>query len=197
MTAATWLADDPLKDTPHASLVTVTALPDNNPAYEAGRVAWSDWKPITGDNAWAFLVGPLQTDYIHYIVGQGGKYVPFEERSVQNALAVLPTFAAMQSPSGAVYYAPSGTGQNDADMPISPRFVSVENNLSLYAGLRILQHTLCAELTEQRNLKPAHPDQHDDLGFCLPGSIRHTRAPGVFQRGGMAGRRIPSGRSRE
>jgi hypothetical protein len=159
MTAATWLADDPLRDTRRASLVTVTGLPGNNPAYEAGRVAWSDWKPITGDNAWAFLVGPLQTAYIHYIMGQGGKYVPFEEQSVQNALAVLPTFAAMQSPSGAVYYAPSGTFQNDADMPVSPHNVSVENNLSLYAGLRILQRTLRAELTEQRNLKPADQER--------------------------------------
>jgi hypothetical protein len=74
MTAATWLADDPLRGTPYASLLTVGALPhDNpdaslltvgaphNPAYVAGRIAWSDWKPITGDNAWAYLVGPLQT----------------------------------------------------------------------------------------------------------------------------------------
>ncbi|MDB6101752.1 MAG: hypothetical protein JWO52_1751 [Gammaproteobacteria bacterium] len=173
MTAATWLTDDPLRDTRHASLVSVTALPDN-PAYEAGRIAWSDWKPITGDNAWAFLVGPLHTAYIHYIVGQGGKYVPFEEQSVQNALAVLPTFAAMQSPSGAVYYAPSGTLQNGADRPVNPHYVSVENNLSLYAGLRILQHTLCAQLTEQRNLKPADQERIGNsltlIGTMIAGS---------------------------
>jgi hypothetical protein len=172
MTAATWLAEDPLlRDTRHASLVTVTALPVNNPAYEAGKVAWSDWKPITGDNAWAFLIGPLQASYIQYVVRQGRKYVPFEEQSVQNALAVLPTFAAMQSPSGAVYYAPSGTFQNDAERPVSPHYVSVENNFSLYAGLRILQDTLRAQLAEQSNLKAEDRKRIDGFLMLIGGMM--------------------------
>ena len=182
MTAATWLADDPLRDTRYASLLTVTALPHDNPAYEAGRVAWSDWKPITGDNAWAFLVGPLQAAYVHYILAQGGKYVPFEDPAVQNALAILPTFQAMQSASGGVYYAPSGTLQNDADVPVNAYYVSVENNLSLYSGLRILQQTLQAEVTGQANLKATDKERINGaltvIGTMIAGSASQNR-PGT------------------
>jgi hypothetical protein len=182
MTAVTWLVDDPLKDTPYASLLTATALPRDNPAYVAGRVAWSDWKPVTGDNAWAFLVGPLQTAYIHYILAQAGKYVPFEELAVQNALAVLPTFQAMQSASGAVYYAPSGTLQNDADAPVNPYYVSVENNLSLFSGLRILQQTLQAEAAGQADLIATDRERIDSaltvIRTMIAGSASQNR-PGT------------------
>jgi len=152
MTPAAWLADDPLKDTAFAATIRVEALPGNSPQYQPGRVSWSDWKPITGDNAWAFLVGPLQAAYLHYVVGQRRSYVPFQDMGMQNALAVLPTFAAMQSSSGAVYYAPSGTLGNNSDEPVSQSFVSIENNLSLYAGLRILDSTLGAELAHEPEL---------------------------------------------
>jgi hypothetical protein len=152
MTAETWLADDPLKDTRYASLIRVSELPRNDPAYQPGRVTWSDWKPVTGDNAWAYLVGPLQAAYIHFVVAQGGKYVPFEEQAVKNALGVLPTFAAMQGRLGAVYYAPTGTLQNEMNVPVNPHYVSVENNLSVYAGLKILERTLQAELAGQKTL---------------------------------------------
>jgi hypothetical protein len=64
--------------------------------------------------------------------------VPFHDLAVQAALQVLPAFAALQSPLGAVYYAPSGTPANQGQKSVSPYAVSVENNLSLYAGLIIL-----------------------------------------------------------
>lgn len=163
MTAAAWLADDPLKDSQFAQLLRVGALPANRPQYQAGRISWSDWKPVTGDNAWAFLVGPLHAAYLHYVVADHAAYVPFRDAGIQNALAVLPTFAAMQSPVGAVYYAPSGTLGNSSDRPVSASFVSVENNLSVYAGLRILDATLAAEL--------AH-----ESGLDVPGRERITEA---------------------
>jgi hypothetical protein len=153
MTSAVWLADDPLKDTRFASnYIRVGALPGNSPQYQVGRISWSDWKPVTGDNAWAFLVGPLHAAYLHYVVDNRGSYVPFKDQGVQNALGVLPAFSAMQSASGAIYYAPSGTLGNNSDEPVSQYFVSVENNLSVYAGLRILDSTLAAELTHERDL---------------------------------------------
>jgi hypothetical protein len=152
MSAPVWLAPDPLKDSPFARFITVGALPGDNPLYTFGRVSWSDWKPITGDNAWAFLVGPLQAAYLHYVVAQGGKCVPFAEPAVQNAIAVLPAFAAMQSALGAVYYAPAGTLQNQGAAGVNPYFVSIENNLSLFAGLGILKATLAAELAAEARL---------------------------------------------
>jgi hypothetical protein len=154
MTAPVWLAPDPLKDSSYSILINVDTLPKDNPRYQAGRVAWSDWKPITGDNAWAFFVGPLQAAYIHFVLGLRERFVPFEDSSVQNAVAVLPAFVAMQSECGAVYYAPSGTLQNAGDTAVNPRFVSIENNLSLFAGLRILRATLADELSHESSLTP-------------------------------------------
>lgn len=152
MTAPVWLADDPLKGSRFAYLLRVGTLPANRPQYQPGRISWSDWKPVTGDNAWAFFVGPLHAAYLHYVVADRGAYVPFRDQGIQNALAVLPTFAAMQSPVGAIYYAPSGTLGNSSDRPVNERFVSVENNLSVYAGLRILDATLAAELAHESDL---------------------------------------------
>jgi hypothetical protein len=152
MTAPQWLAPDPLKDSQYAHFITVGGLPGNNPEYRFGHVSWTDWKPITGDNAWAFLVGPLQAAYLHYVVDRGGRCVPFSEPAVQNAVSALRAFAAMQSAIGAIYYAPAGTTQNQGTAAASPYFVSIENNLSLFAGLRILKATLATELTADPEL---------------------------------------------
>jgi hypothetical protein len=205
MTAPVWLAPDPLKDSQYSSLISVGKLPGDNPRYEPGRVAWSDWKPITGDNAWAFLVGPLQAAYLHFVVGGHGRYVPFADPALQNAVAVLPAFAAMQSSLGAVYYAPAGTLQNEADTSVNPYFVSVENNLSLFAGLRILRATMVGELSSERGL-PSNVRQQITrnialidamlLGGILPDK-RHTNGllqflhsfawrDGEFVQGGLA-----------
>ena len=155
MLSPTWLSPDPLMGTRYSSLITTSQLPADQPGYKSGYVTWSDWKPITGENAWAFLIGPLQAAYLHFVPGERGRYVPFHELAVQNALHILPTFAAMQSPLGAVYYAPFGTAANQGKVPINSHLVSVENNLSLYAGLRILEATLQAEWTNEEDLSHA------------------------------------------
>jgi hypothetical protein len=141
-----WLSTDPLIDSPYDIWIKAKGLPAGNSNYRRGQITWSDWKPITGENAWAFLLGPLHAAYIHYVLEQHGNFVPFQELAVQNALAVLPTFAAMQSQIGAVYYAASGTSGTQGEAHVSSYEVSVENNFSLYAGLRVLESTLRAEL---------------------------------------------------
>lgn len=115
-------------------------------------ITWTDWKPITGENAWAFLVGPLQAAYIHYVIAQKSAFVPLHDPAIQNALDILQTFAAMQSPSGGVYYAPAGTVINQGDRLVDPYEVAVENNFSLYAGLKILSATLQETLAHEKNL---------------------------------------------
>ncbi|MEJ2619428.1 MAG: hypothetical protein P8163_04035 [Candidatus Thiodiazotropha sp.] len=147
-----WLSSDPFKGTSYADQIKTSALPKQNPDYQPGKVSWSDWKPITGENAWAFLVGPLQAAYIHYVIGQKSAFVPLSDPAVQNALDILPTFAVMQSSSGAVYYAPAGTVSNQGDMLVDPYGVAVENNFSLYAGLKIVSATLQATLTHDKRL---------------------------------------------
>jgi len=146
-----WLSSDPFTGTPYADQIKTTVLPPD-PDYQPGKVTWTDWKPITGENAWAFFIGPLQAAYIHHVLDRKGAFVPFRDVAVQNALDLLPTFAAMQSPTGAVYYAPAGTVANQGDQLVNPYEVAVENNLSLYAGLEILRATLQAALERERAL---------------------------------------------
>jgi hypothetical protein len=160
--APDWIARDPLMNSPYASWITAPNLPPSNPRYATGKITWTDWKPITGENAWAFLIGPLQAAYLHYVTLLKARFVPFKELPVQNALDVLPTFAAMQSPLGGVYYAPSGTIGNEGDVPVNPHEVSVENNLSLYAGLQILRLTLTAELEGETALDDGEKNKIKD-----------------------------------
>ncbi len=190
MASPEWLVPDPLQGPRYASVITVSALPANNPRYQPGLVSWSDWKPITGDNAWAFLVGPLQAAYLQYQVRLHGQYVPFASLPVQNALAVLPAFAAMQSACGAVYYAPSGTLENATDVAVDRADVSIENNLSLFAGLGILRGTLAAELAHEPSLGAEDRRRLAQsvvlidtmlAGGTLPGD-RHTRGLRDFLR---------------
>jgi len=63
-------------------------------------------------------------------------------------------------------------------MPNNPHYVSVENNLSLYAGLRILQRTLGAELDEQRNLKPADQGRIRNSLTLIGTMIAGSASPG-------------------
>jgi len=147
-----WLSSDPFMGTRYADLIATGALPTENPDYQAGKATWTDWKPITGENGWAFLVGPLQAAYIHYVIEQKSTFIPLYDPAVQNALYILPAFAAMQSPSGAVYYAPAGTVVNQGEQLVDPYEVAVENNFSLYAGLKILDATLQAIAAHGKNL---------------------------------------------
>jgi hypothetical protein len=86
--------------------------------------------------------------------------VPFREPAVRAALQLLPAFAAMQAPIGGVHYAPSGTLRNRLDEPVDPREIVVENNVSLYAGLRILQATLRAQLQHDEALAARRQGLH-------------------------------------
>ena len=152
MLARRWLADDPLAVAPYEALIQTEGLPAHDRTYARGRVSWTDWKAFTGENAWAFLIGPLQSAYIHHVMGRGSTHVPFNEVAVQSALKVLPTFVAMQSGIGAVYYAPGGTVRNQGEALVDRHEVAVENNASLYAGLNILQYLLQQQQTHGSRL---------------------------------------------
>ena len=155
MLSPVWLSPDPLMGSRYVSLIATSRLPADQPEYRPGKVTWSDWKPVTGENAWAFLLGPLQAAFLHYVRDEHRLYVPLHDLGVQNALQVLPAFAAMQSSIGAVYYAPAGTSPSQGSAAVNPHLVSVENNLSLYAGLRVLQRTLRAEAANEKDLSGA------------------------------------------
>lgn len=127
-------AQDPLWDTDYEHYIS--HWPPCNRSRR-GSISWSDWKPITGENAWAFLIGSLQADYLQFKV-QG--YIPFQSDSVQNALYVLYAFQSMQCSIGALYYAPGGSEGNAGAIPQGE--ISVENNASCLAGLIIFKQVL-------------------------------------------------------
>ncbi|WP_306549492.1 hypothetical protein [Desulfobulbus sp.] len=154
MTPRSWLSKDPFAGTPYSRHLTLANPPADNKEYQPGKVSWTDWKPITGENSWALLLGPLQAAALHYQIEKKSTFVPFHDPALGNALAMLPTFAAMQSSLGAVYYAPAGTVANQGDQLVDPYFVAVENNISLYAGLQVLQSVLQTTLRQEKGLSP-------------------------------------------
>lgn len=178
MVSRSWLATDPFTNSKFSHFIHTRDLPDDNSDYQPGKVSWADWKPITGENAWAFLLGPLQAANLHYREDQGLAYVPFSDLAVQNAIDILPTFAAMQSSTGGIYYVPSGTLGNQGHSIANKHQVSVENNFSLYGGLRVLQNILKNELAHQRSLTKVQKSQiHKALttiNIMINGDNTHT-----------------------
>ncbi|NNM60278.1 MAG: hypothetical protein HKM04_10765 [Legionellales bacterium] len=149
MVPGAWFAYDPLYGTDYAKIVA-HQFPSDNSAYKPGLITWQDWKPITGENAWGFLIGPLQTAWLS-AQNNGQQYIDFHSLAVQNAINILYAFRHMQSQIGAVYYEPAG-GEDNGGAPVSPYNVSVENNASTLAGLKILKSVLVSELEHQANL---------------------------------------------
>ncbi|MBX9743308.1 MAG: hypothetical protein K2W99_07225 [Chthoniobacterales bacterium] len=112
-------------------------------------VPWRDWNPITGENAWAFLLGPLHAALLESQSTK--KPVSFDSPAIQSALSMLPTFQKMQSETGAIYYAPASLVQNNdpKKASITPYTVSIENNISALAGLLVFKKVLTL-LTQQQ-----------------------------------------------
>lgn len=92
----------------------------------------TDFRPVLGENAWATIIGPLQTAYQKY-----GSTVPMDSPEMLLAVSRLPSFEIMQDAlTGGVFYAPTGTSG------IQEGGISAENNLSLLAGLRMLREAI-------------------------------------------------------
>ncbi|MDH4470332.1 MAG: hypothetical protein QE493_05100 [Verrucomicrobiae bacterium] len=140
----TFKNEDPLGKTVQILDTNGNQMPDDNVDYPKISISWTDWKPITGENIWAFLIGPLHTALIKY---KKSPCVPFESVAVQNAIAVLGTFQKMQSGVGGIYYAPSGSMANIGTQAVSRYEVSVENNISALGGLLVFRRVLQEELS--------------------------------------------------
>lgn len=142
MIARDWLAADPFINTDYAKYITTKDLPTNNPLYKKGKITWTDWKPISGENAWAFLIAPLQSAYLQNSKSTGKGAVAFDSLAVQNAVNILYAFSRMQSKIGAIYYAAEGSLPNTGTKPVDRYEVSTENNASVLAGLLMLKNIL-------------------------------------------------------
>ncbi len=106
------------------------------------KMQWPEWSAVTGEEAWAVLIGPVQSIYLMNdgannpnwsSVSQAGDYIQLGK----NALGAI---KQMQAQSGGVYrdVALPGQQQNFA--------ISLENNFSLYAGLSMLEQALKARV---------------------------------------------------
>lgn len=205
MGAGGWLVADPLKDSRWGSLIRAEGLPGNNPRYQAGLISWPDWMPVTGENAWAHFLGPLHTAYLHHVEQRGGTHVPASDPALRHAIAMLPTFAALQLPIGGIRYAPAGEQAGEGVDAANPWFVSVENNFSVYAGLEVLRGTLRQTLEHEANLaakdRTAIEDALERLQVMIDGGRfddgrataglleffrRHAWHDGEFVQGGLA-----------
>ncbi|MFT5207464.1 MAG: hypothetical protein ACI9CF_001216 [Candidatus Omnitrophota bacterium] len=103
-----------------------------------------DWKPITGEQAWAGVIGPLQSLYL-----SNDGVIPMDSDEMYLALSLLKAFEAMTSPIGAIYHAPRGTFGKD------PRDISNENNFSMLAALRMMEEVLLSH-DEMKLYKRVH-----------------------------------------
>jgi len=106
---------------------------------------WNDYKPVLGENAWANIIGPLQVAYLKY---GGIASIPVDDMSLQLALNFLKSLPAMVEPtSQGLYYSPKNTLLNPTtDLGFT---ISVENNVSLLGGLKMLRYIL-----QTRNIYP-------------------------------------------
>jgi len=102
----------------------------------AGAIHWNDWKPITGENVWGAILGPMQVMFLKNctLIPKFTTYkdAPYE---VQLAISVMPAVEALMSPLGSMYHCPLGTKMYPPD-PNEQTNVSNENNFSAYAALK-------------------------------------------------------------
>eukprot|EP01125_Pyxidicula_operculata_P022084 TRINITY_DN8870_c0_g1_i1.p1 TRINITY_DN8870_c0_g1~~TRINITY_DN8870_c0_g1_i1.p1 ORF type:complete len:535 (+),score=91.76 TRINITY_DN8870_c0_g1_i1:1324-2928(+) len=106
-----------------------------------GAWTWNDYKPVLGENAWANFIGPLQLAVKKYGIINS---IPDNDLTITMAMNILPTIVKMQSPMGAIFYSPRNTiakprGESTIDYGYD---VSLENNISLLAGLKALRLVL-------------------------------------------------------
>lgn len=120
-----------------------TEMKGKGPSWNTeGAIVWNDWKPITGEQAWAMMVGPMN----YLLLKNNGTIPRFKDfasapAEVQLAISILPAMVAMQSGPGSMYHCPAGSDMWPADESEGTN-VSNENNFSGYAGLRMLEFVL-------------------------------------------------------
>jgi len=121
-----------------------------NPDPLAGRLAgipdsatqtWVDWKPISGENAWANYIAPLQMLYAKY--NQNAAAIPLSE--MERSHGVFTAVSAMQANIGGIYYTTSGVAPNQGSGEVNPYSISVENTVSMLSGLSMYRAVLMAK----------------------------------------------------
>jgi hypothetical protein len=122
-----------------------------------GIIHFNDWKPITGENVWAAMLGPLQAlglktnnnmtntscgDYFrHPILACDWKTFDTTPPPVQLGISIIPALLALQADAGTLFHCPWGAKIFPPD-PDEGANVSNENNFSGYASIDTMYWTL-------------------------------------------------------
>jgi len=132
--------------------------PVNDPTTRwnsAGYIHWNDWKPITGENVWSAMIGPLQTlaiktggNFSNTTCGSPEHSVPCTWKTydttpppVQLGITILPALEALMSELGSLFHCPKGALIYPPDKDEGAN-VSNENNFSAYAAIVMLNDIL-------------------------------------------------------
>ncbi len=140
----------------------------------------TDFRPVLGENAWATIIGPLQTAYLKY-----GAPIPMDSPEMRLAVSKLQTFEIMQDAlTGGVLYAPTGTSGTQEGG------ISAENNISLLAALRMLREAIgprepsTTKLIDELITRDAKgPGIEDYFKECV-----YNPGHGIFSSGGFVSR---------
>jgi len=145
MIGPTYLMYDPLNGRYGTEWRATPYGPNPDPAQYwnyAGTIHWNDWKPITGENVWGAILGPMQILLLkncsHVANFSTFETAPYE---VQLAISILPAAEALLSPLGSMYHCPLGTKMYPPDDEEQTN-VSNENNFSSWAAFKALYFVL-------------------------------------------------------
>lgn len=155
----TYNGSKPIPSGPNAYLFKFIApsYADNYDVVNKCNMTWTQWEAVTGEEAWAVFLGPIQSIYL---LNNGTPNDPSWTAGprasdfIQSGKNVLSTIQLMQAPNGGVYRnATSSTSTQDYN-------ISLENNFSLYAGLTMFEQALKARVatntTSLKSLKLAN-----------------------------------------
>ncbi|CUG91657.1 Hypothetical protein, putative, partial [Bodo saltans] len=122
-----------------------------------GIIHFNDWKPITGENVWATMLGPLQSlglstnnnltnttcgSYFRTpLLACDWKTFETTPPQVQLGISILPALLALQADVGTLFHCPWGSKIFPPD-PDEGANVSNENNFSGYASIDTLYWVL-------------------------------------------------------
>eukprot|EP01061_Rhynchopus_euleeides_P001134 TRINITY_DN1080_c0_g1_i1.p2 TRINITY_DN1080_c0_g1~~TRINITY_DN1080_c0_g1_i1.p2 ORF type:complete len:653 (+),score=270.60 TRINITY_DN1080_c0_g1_i1:51-2009(+) len=122
-----------------------------------GLIHFNDWKPITGENVWSSMMGPIQALALGSYNNLGNttcgnpSLVPhlpctWEDYDhvpppIQQGISILPGLEALQTKYGALYHCPWGSKIFPPD-PEEGENISNENNFSAFASLDMLYQAL-------------------------------------------------------
>jgi hypothetical protein len=110
---------------------------DNPDPLNNCNMQWPEWSAVTGEEVWAMLIGPLQTSYLAQ--PNDNQWIWNSRIDYLSIPAITPLMAMQDPTTGALYRNVVLPDNSNSGEKFS---ISLENNFSAYAGLKMLQKAL-------------------------------------------------------